>query len=214
MGTVLVPKWSGAQTPVLSQDRAAQLAQYEEICRAIAATLARDTSRDSARAAVNGLARCPIAGPPALAARWRNAPDDSVRLDHLIFASTRIRDERVLQAALDVVADRTEPRQTRFAAISVLWYYVTGLRPVFGTALLGLRTPRVIVGVGGHNLVPNEGSQPVIGDPRQRVLARLAQLAESAGDDPQVLMAIRETIAEFRIVRGRGRGHARLSHER
>jgi hypothetical protein len=213
VGTVLLPKLSGAQPPVLSQDSAAQLARNEEICREYAPRLARETRSDSVQLALNGFSKCPIAGPPALAARWRNAPDDSLRLFYLVHASTRIRDERVLEAALDVVADRTQPRPTRFAAIKVLWYYVNRLEPVFGTALLGLPTPRVIVGVGAHNLAPITGSQPVVGDPRQRILATLAPLTEITTDDPQVLMALRETIAELRVVRGRERRSAGPFHQ-
>jgi hypothetical protein len=104
----------------------------------------------------------------------------------------------VLQAALEVVADRARPRETRYAAIKVLWYYVTETVPEFGTVLLELRRPRVIVGVGVHNLKPRIGSNPVTGDARQRLIVRLGQLAENPADDPHVLMAIRETIERFR----------------
>lgn len=130
------------------------------------------------------------------------APDDSLRFNDLIHASTRIRDERVLQSALGVVGDLSQPRQIRYGAISVLWHYVlTGLKAVFGTALLKLDPPRVIVGVGGHNLQPTIGGQTVPGDPRQRLIARLGPLAETTADDPYVWMSIRETIQEFRVIR-------------
>ena len=203
LGDISVPNAAAAQAnvPVSDQGTAAQIAEAEKRCHALIPTLKRETGRDSARLALNAFASCPDAGPPALAARWRSSPSDSVRLADLVFSSTRILDERVLEAAIRVTGDRSQPRDNRYAAISVIWYYVLQKRPVFGTALLNLPHPRVIIGVGGHNLTPKNGKQPLMGDVRQRSLVRLRQLAENAADDPHVLMAIRETIEEFGIIR-------------
>jgi hypothetical protein len=156
--------------------------------------------------AVRKMAGCPDSGPAGIAQRWRSSPDDSLRLHDLIFASSLTRDERVLQVAIDVLSDQGKGRPTRFAALSVLWYYVRGEEPVFSTVLLNAPPPlgpRIISGAGVHAIKPTVGTHPVVGDVRQRVLDRLRQLASNTTDEPQVLMAIRESIEAFRGGRGR-----------
>jgi hypothetical protein len=116
----------------------------------------------------------------------------------MIMASAVVSDERILSTVLEVVGDRTAPRQVRLAALSVMWLYADTTRPIFGLALLNANTPRAITGVStlGRKVVP--GRIAVAGSVRARVAARARELASLPGDDRYVLMALAETADKYK----------------
>jgi hypothetical protein len=116
----------------------------------------------------------------------------------MILASGAIADERILNAVLDVVGDRTASRQMRLAALSVMWKYADSTRPISGVALLNANTPRAISGEAtiGRKVFP--GRSPVVGNARVRVADRARALAGVIADDPHVLLAFAQTADKFK----------------
>lgn len=162
---------------------------------------ARGTPRRTVQESLHELGRCPITGPPAVAAAWRNPRGDTLPLRDLVWASATLVDERTFAAALAAATDRTRPRALRVAGLSVATNHLDpDLLPVFGeTYAVG---SNLFVSFGGappRHVRRVTGSRPIAGDPLARFAAVLDELLDRPGEDEYIQAVARSlAVQQFR----------------
>ena len=78
----------------------------------------RSARTDTAgRNALQSLASCPDTGAALVAERWRGRPTDTVYINMLQEVSRNINDERIADAAIEIVEDRAAPEELRRRAV-------------------------------------------------------------------------------------------------
>jgi hypothetical protein len=126
-------------------------------------------------------------------------------LQDLVWASVTTLDERIFATMLDLIADQTQRRDVRLAALRVASHYADPpFLPKFDDRLReGLpvtaagRTkyldffkgslPPHISGTAGQV----RGARPVVGDPRERLLSALTMVMERPSEDEHLVGAAR-----------------------
>jgi hypothetical protein len=131
--------------------------------------------------------RCPDEGATALASAWTHAPNDTTHLNALVYSSDRLRDQRILHAALGTAEDATRPTYVRLAALRVLASYVDSTISVNFAGITPATRWGAVVGIRDH-VVLVRGTAPVAVTSRNHILATLDTLA-AADRDPQVRLA-------------------------
>ncbi len=127
---------------------------------------------------------CDQSGPPALAEAWRNAPNDTVALGALVYATQRLRDQRLAAAVLDLLRDGSRPQIARLSAIRVLISYASPGRTASLEDLLDPGEPPILLPIV-TDFEPVDGSEPLTADTRQIVANALGEVADR---DPDPVM--------------------------
>lgn len=168
---------------------AAQRAAREQACVAAEPRVMQDSDVRVAQRGQYALRFCPETGARILVERWRRPPTTEPMLRDLVTTSAIVRDERVFDAMLQTVGDRTQLREVRLKALSVASHHadITFL-PVFGKRI---RDDRPLTPTGLTKYLDFEGrlpeplsrstshvtgSRPILGDARQRLIAVLDNL--------------------------------------
>jgi len=129
------------------------------------------------------IGKCDSSGGPALAALWRSVPADSAELAHVVYTTSRLRDQRILTALLAVAQDQARPLAVRLATIQVLISY---FKPSGYVPFDWLKRPPFGSPVGQvTEFLATEGSVPLGANTRNTILALMRQLAAS---DPDATM--------------------------
>lgn len=162
-------------------------------CRLAAQVLTTGEPAPHYRWALGYVIRCDESGPPALATLWGRLSDpDRDDLEFLSYNTSRLRDQRILEAVVTVAQDPGRHTLVRLAAFQVLVsYFDTGYVSIDALeAPPAVRVmPRMI------DFVPSDGAEPLRSDAEETILAVMQDLAQ--GDpDPTVQRA-----AEF-VARG------------
>jgi hypothetical protein len=176
-----------------AQANAQQAAGLQEgRCRAREADLMQIADVKRLQIAISGVSGCPEAGGELLAKRWQQPPKDSSVLTELVTIGSTLRDGRVLNAVLGVLADRSEPEQVRLAALQVAYAYATrGTIPLFrpvssdGSIDWAVMSPRPGL---------TAGSVPLLADTYRIVATRAREIAARPGESTY-LVKLLDTIA-------------------
>ncbi|MGH9782816.1 MAG: hypothetical protein ACRD88_01415 [Terriglobia bacterium] len=158
-------------------------------CRLAAQVLATGRPHPHYEWARDLIGACDESGGPALAALWRtDVSEDRDELGRLVYVTSRLRDQRILDALLETARAPSPSVQVRLSAVRVLVSYFAPGRdapleclqePPFGSPLTVL----------GH-FAPLDGAQPLAPSARDAILALLRELAQS-DPNPQVRSAAR-----------------------
>jgi hypothetical protein len=192
---------AGAQRPDPRSPEAK--VRWQQRCAQAERSLARNELTD--REAMLRFTLCPAVGAMIIPRQWTPVERDSVDLANLIYASRLLHDERVTDAVLAVVANRSAPRETRVAALTVLanhlvpeyWVNFGEIRYTVVVPAGGGATTRhetgAIVSVGPTPTWIAVGDRPVTQAVRERVLNALREMLQE-DDEHYMLVAIRNTI--------------------
>jgi hypothetical protein len=154
-------------------------------CRASGAALAAGRQDPGFERALRYIARCDETAPAALAGVWRRPPRDSLALRWLVDASRRVRDQRILDAALTVLRDDRRPAPTRLAAMRVLATYAnTAAFVPAGRLEPGWRDSAAPVLLLRGDAPAIDGQRPLAPDTRERVVDALESVAVRASPEP------------------------------
>lgn len=150
----------------------------------------------SRRGDLEQLAACPVTGPDAVGAVWKNGSSlPGSELTTLINSSRRIRDGRLYATVFAVAADGGRSPQLRLAALSVLAaYYRPDMAPSLGwlrSAPIGEPVPSVTDAYAGNGSVALPDSRKT---EFPALLARLAQ-GDPDSDVAKAALRVRQYIA-------------------
>lgn len=127
------------------------------------------------------IVKCDESGPPALATLWRSAPADSTELAHIVYSTSRLRDQRILDQLLTIARDESRPVVVRLSAFQVLVSY---FRPEAWVSLRRLRQPPFGSPLGFvTEFSATEGSTALGPATRESIRALMRRLAESDTDE-------------------------------
>jgi hypothetical protein len=141
---------------------------------------------------------CASAAPALLVERWQTPPVDRDALFNLEEASKMVPDERLLQAALAVAANRGLESTVRLRALETLFFYALDLELALGPPRARGRTDTTLVtGVGFKGRHRRQGDQPILPDAYGRILERMKQLSAAPGEDSQMKWAFVDMVREL-----------------
>lgn len=174
---------------VVAQENSPASHHHRNNCRLAAQVLVTGHPAPHYAWATEAISRCREEGGPALAAVWARPPGDSAALELVYFASYRLRDARITEAAISVAKDRGSPQLVRLNAIRVLTSHA---EPGFLLYSLGMLTPeendsvRVALGAVSHVSVV-DGAHRIAATTQERIVTTLAELRSDA--DPRIARA-------------------------
>lgn len=126
------------------------------------------------------ISACDESGGPALAAVWQSATDDPQELGRLVYVTTRLRDQRILDALLAIARDRTRPAAIRLSTLQVLISYFA---PGAYVSIVSLEHPPFGSPLGWETeFAPTEGAVPLASSARDEILSLTTELARSDQD--------------------------------
>jgi len=111
-------------------------AQLRANCRLAVQTLQQGHPAPKTDWALSLIRRCTESGGSALQALWISAPTDSVALEQLVAASSRLIDLRVYSGVMATARNTGAPRAVRLAALRVLAAYVDPTKVIRADDLL------------------------------------------------------------------------------
>ena len=155
-------------------------AQSEAACVRNIPTVRNARTDAFGRSALQSLASCPDTGAAVVAERWRGRPTDTSYIEMLQQVSMNINDERIADAAIDIIEDRAAPQELRRRALETI---ATQLSPTFYVRLGTLhsvpgRTGKVVRGfVVGTPHFYLAGRREIGPDARVRYEQRLLAVA-------------------------------------
>lgn len=127
--------------------------------------------------------RCTEYGGAALARTWAVPPADITALTQLVLSSQRLRDQRIVDAVLEVARSESASREVRLRALQVLASYVDPSRTPRLDEMERSDDPYQFPSIRRNmHVVTFEGSRPPAPDTPLRVLGALRTLGETAGD--------------------------------
>lgn len=103
--------------------REATSPEQRQSCSSAADALLAGGSDRARRPALETISHCAETGPAVLARLWRDVPADSARVHELIAWSSRLRDQRLFDAASDIVRDPARGEVVRAGAMILLAKY-------------------------------------------------------------------------------------------
>lgn len=134
------------------------------------------------------ISKCDESGGAALAALWRSVAADSAELVHVVYSTSRLRDQRVLDEIVTVAQDQARPAVVRLSAFQVLVSYY---KPGAHIPLRWLRQPPFGSPLGVvTEFRATEGASPLGPATRDVIHTLMRKLAESE-PDPTVRNAAR-----------------------
>lgn len=154
-------------------------------CRLAAQTLEKGHPAPRSGWALSIIYRCSESGGSALGMLWAAAPADSVTLEQLVRASSKLLDERVYTGVLTTARNRGAPRAVRLAALRVLCAYI---RPttMIDADMLSRPNPDTAVfptfWTVSHGLQQTTGAQPLPPGVRSETKDLFATLSRSEPD--------------------------------
>jgi hypothetical protein len=95
-------------------------AQFEATCVRNIPVIRSARTDAAGRDALQSLASCPDTGAALVAERWRSRPTDTVYINMLQQVSRNINDERIADAAIEIVEDRGEREDLRRRAVETI----------------------------------------------------------------------------------------------
>jgi len=117
---------AASTVPILAQSsRESQDVHLRNDCRLAAQTLTKGHPAPKTDWALSIIYRCDASGGPALQALWAAPTVDSVALQQLVTASSKLLDQRVYDAVTATARNTGAPRSVRFAAMRVLAAFVS-----------------------------------------------------------------------------------------
>ncbi|MDP3909388.1 MAG: hypothetical protein Q8Q14_03270 [Gemmatimonadales bacterium] len=158
-------------------------AQLRNDCRLAAQVLTLGQPADRYEWARDIIVKCDESGGQALASLWRSVPADSGELARVVYSTSRLRDQRILDELVTVARDGARPVVVRLCAFQVLVsYYQPGAyvplrwlqQPPFGSPLGSVTEFRA-----------TEGSAPLGPSTRESIHTLMRQLTDS---DPDATM--------------------------
>jgi hypothetical protein len=113
-------------------------AQLRNDCRLAAHVLTTGEPAPRYGWARDVISKCDDSGGEALATLWRSVPADSAELAHVVYSTSRLRDQRVLDQLVTVARDQARSTIVRLSAFQVLVSYY---KPGAYVSLRWLRQP-------------------------------------------------------------------------
>ena len=165
--------------PAQAQGESEQ-AELAANCRLAAHVLITGQPAPHRRWALEQIGACSETGGEALAAVWRDAPTDSMTLVRLVFASSRFRDQRVVDAVLQTALDPSRAFEVRMAALRVVPAFVDPSAYVPSRVLLSPPSSAVLGARTDVELV--SGSMPLRADVATTVRAALDTIGSQDAD--------------------------------
>lgn len=200
---------ASANVSAQSSERPADV-QLRNDCRLAAQVLRTGHPAPKAEWAMKMIANCAVDGPPVLAQLWSAPALDSARAEQLLDASTRLRDDRLADAALRVLQTTTHPEAARLAGLILLVRYAD---PYAGLAVPLLVPPAgwvpgrpvrsIPVGLSPHENPQLRGEVPLPPDFVDETLAVLRQLGISE-PNPRVRWAAAGLVRTLEIAKAGG----------
>jgi hypothetical protein len=169
----------------------------EARCRSLQARVMVDADHKGVREALDASALCPQAGLPILVARWRRPPADSTLLNTLVGASARYNDQRLLDAALAIVADRSKSRDARLAGVSAAHFMVDPSEGIleFGKLTTMAGKPYVSIGSRFSGITQKiDGEQPLSSRARQQLVDAYEAMRVRPGEDQYFVLVFTQLI--------------------
>ena len=155
-------------------------AQLRNDCRLAAQVLTLGQPADRYGWARDIISKCDVSGGPALAALWGSVPGDSAELVHVVYSTSRLRDQRVLDRLVTVAQDPSRPVLVRLSAFQVLVSY---FKPEAAVPMRWLKRPPFGSPLGFvTEFVATEGASPLGPGTQQSIRALMRQIAESDPD--------------------------------
>lgn len=147
-------------------------------CQAAASRLASAATEPGQELAQ--MSRCDETGPQVLARLWEDASVDPARVDGLVYLTSSLHDQRVLDALLRVATSLTRDRMVRLRALGVLITYIDP-KLVVRLGDLDSVTPEPVLGWRGH-LTHGVGSEAPGADAPDRIMDALRAMGTSDSD--------------------------------
>jgi hypothetical protein len=172
-----------ASTPVHSQDRGPSEASHlRNDCRLASQVIRTGHPHTRREWAEQFIDNCPESGPAAFVDVWITVPADSARLKWLVNFSSRLRDQRLVNAAAAILRDRSRPDLVRIGAMLLLMRYADPSELIGFSHLssppAGTGPIRMVMGNSAtHPRRPLEGSEPLASGFENSVLLFLQEIA-------------------------------------
>jgi hypothetical protein len=156
-------------------------AQLRNDCRLAAQFLTSGQPNPRYGWARDVIVKCDESGGEALASLWRSVPADSTELAHIVYSTSGLRDQRILDQLLTIARDKSRPVVVRLSAFQVLVSY---FRPEAWVSMRRLKQPPFGSPLGFvTEFSATEGSTPLGPGTRESIHALMRQLAESDADE-------------------------------
>lgn len=169
-----------AQLPKESED-----ASLRSDCRSAAKTLTSGSATPTTKRALEIISRCDQTGGPALQAMWSKPATDSIALEQLVAASSRLLDQRVYDGVIARARDTSAPRAVRFAAMRVLAAFISKTTLIDPDDLAKPSADTTIVrlfSTVSHGIFQRVGSMPLSANKPGDIRALFASLARTDPD--------------------------------
>jgi hypothetical protein len=176
----------GSQVRAQTSDQPAEV-HLRNQCRLAAQVLRTGHPEGRTAWALAVIGNCAEEGPPALVALWSEQSGDSIRAERVLDASSRLRDQRLADAAVQVARNDQNPESLRVAAILLLMRYAD---PYTGLAVPLLAPPpgwtpgqrvRLFLGGRGSHAIPQlTGAMPLADGFASNVIREFRSIAEHA----------------------------------
>ncbi len=155
-------------------------AQLRNDCRLALQVLTLGQPADRYGWARDVIVKCDESGGPALVSLWRSVPADAAELAHVVYSTSRVRDQRILEELLTVARDQARPAVVRLSAFQVLVSYY---KPSAYVSLRSLRQPPFGSPLGFvTEFVATEGSSPLGPTTLTSIHNLMRELAQSDPD--------------------------------
>lgn len=126
------------------------------------------------------IVKCDESGGPALASVWRSVSADPGELPHVVYSTSRVRDQRILDQLVIVARDQARPTVVRLSAFQVMVSYY---KPSAYVSMRSLRQPPFGSPLGFvTEFVATEGSSPLGPTSRESIRNLMRELSQSDPD--------------------------------
>lgn len=177
--------WASTSAVGQNSEQSAEV-RHRNDCRLAAQVLQTGHPANRAGWAVEMIGTCAKEGPAVLVQLWSQPALDSTTAGQLLNAGSRIRDERIARAALEVARNASHRETVRVMAIALLIFYadpysrlsIPGLVPPPGW-VPGQHVRMVSGGTSPHKIPQQNGEAPLSSEFVARTAAALRALGSS-----------------------------------